>query len=250
MFRSTRRSILGLPLALALVAPPLMADAQPASVARIGYIVGGSRSGPPPPSDGFRQGLRDLGYVEGRDVVIEFRFADGRLDRFPELAADLVRLNVDVIVAPGTAAAQAARKASATIPIVTVTAADPIENGLIQSFARPGGTVTGLTMSPGPAMGGKLMALLKEAVPRLSRVAALTNPLTPPHADLVKDMESAARKVGVGFHPVAARRVEDIDGAFAAMSRARADGLIVLSDAMFDSAAVRARIRGMASRAR
>ena len=155
-----------------------------------------------------------------------------------------------MIVAPGTAAAQAARKASATVPIVIVVAGNPVGDGLIKSFARPGGTVTGLTMSPGPAIGGKYLELLKEAAPMVSRVAVLWNPLTAPHTGVVKETEAAARTLGLTLQPVSARRPEEIDGAFAAMSRARADGLIVLPDPMFDSSALRGRIAASATRAR
>jgi putative ABC transport system substrate-binding protein len=198
--------------------------------------------------EAFQQGLRDLGYVEGRSVAIEYRFAEGRLDRAIELASELVRLPVDVIVAPGTALAQAARKAAATIPIVLVTAGNPVGDGLIQSFARPGGNVTGLTMAVDQKIGGKLLELLKEAVPTVSRVAILWNPLTGPHALLLKEMEGPARTLGVTLQPLSVRRPDDVDGAFAAMARARADGLIVLGDPVFLS--VRDRIAASATKGR
>jgi ABC-type uncharacterized transport system substrate-binding protein len=139
------RVALAIFLAAGPLAPPLAAEAQPAppaKVARIGYLIGGSARDPMPSADAFRQGLRDLGYVESRHYTIEFRYADGRIDRFPDLAAELVRLPVDIIVAPGTAAAVAARKATATtLPVVLVLAANPIGDGLIESFSRPGGQV-------------------------------------------------------------------------------------------------------------
>src|SRR5262249_39405872 len=159
-----------------------------------------------------------------RNIAIEFRYAEGRLDRFPDLAAELVRLRVDVIVAPGTVAARAAHQATTTIPIVIVLAGDPVGDGLIASFARPGGNPTGLTMSVDQQLGGKLVELLKEAVPTASRVAVLWNPMTAPHGVMLKPTETAARVLGLTLQPVGARRPEEVDGAFAAMSRARADG--------------------------
>jgi putative ABC transport system substrate-binding protein len=194
----------------------------------------------------FRQALRGLGYVEGQTITIEYRFAEGRLDRFPDLASDLVRLKVDVILAPGTAAAQAARKATSTIPIVLVTAGNPVGDGLIKNFARPGGNATGLTMVVGPEIGGKYLELLKEAVPTVSRVTVLWNPLTAPLTGQLKETEAAARALGLAFQPVSARRPDEIDGAFAAMSRGRADGLIVLADPMFGS--LRGRIADLATK--
>lgn len=215
------------------------AEAQPAGhVPRVGILLGGPQ-GNIEATEPFRQGLRELGYVEGRTIAIEHRFGEGRLDRFPDLAADLARLRVDVIVAPGTAAAKAARKATATIPIVIVTAGNPVGDGLIESLARPGGNVTGLSMSVDQKLGGKLLEILKEAVPTVSRVAVLWNPLTAPHTAMMKETEFAARALRVALHPVSARRPDDLDGAFTAMSRARADGLVVFSDPIFVSARVR-----------
>jgi putative ABC transport system substrate-binding protein len=217
------------------LAAPFAAAAQPSGrIPRVGYLSGGWRGDPPHVAgEAFRQGLRDLGYVEGRSLTLEIRFAEGRLDRYPALVTELVRLPVDVIVAPGTAAAQAARKATSTIPIVIVLAGNPVGDGLIKSFARPGGNVTGTT-SVSPEMGGKYLELLREAVPTVSRVAVLWNPLSPPHVRLVKETEAAGRTLGLSVQPVSAQRPDELDGAFAAMARGAADGLIVLSDPMFD----------------
>jgi len=235
-------------VAVSVLAAPLTAEAQPAAkVPRIGVLLGGAQ-GDTPVTEPFRQGLQGLGYVEGRNIAIEYRFAEGRLDRFTDLAAQLARLKVDVILAPGTAAAQAARNATATIPIVLVTAGNPVGDGLIKSFARPGGNVTGLTMSVDQEIGGKFLELLKEAVPTVSRVAVLWNPLTAPHAIMMKETEAAARALGLALSPVSARRPDEIDGAFAAMSRARADGLIVMPDPVFGS--VRVRIADLARNGR
>jgi putative ABC transport system substrate-binding protein len=237
---------------LGLLAAPLAALAQDAKVARVGFLAGGRPGDPNPASDAFRQGLRDLGYVEGRNIVLEYRFAEGRIDRHPELVAELVRLPVDVIVAPGTAAAQAARKATASIPIVIVLPGNPIGDGLIRSFARPGGNVTGTTsVSVSLEIGGKYLELLREAVPTLSRVAVLWNPLTPPHPKMVKETEAAGRTLGLTIQPVSAGRPDEIAGAFAAMARGHAEGLIVLSDPMFDgSRRERMRIADFVSKAR
>ena len=219
-------------------------------MARIGFLVGASPGDPLPYTDAFRQELRDLGYVDGRHFAIELRYAEGRIDRFFDLAAELVRLPVDMIVAPGTAAALAARNATATLPIVLVLASNPVGDGLIQSFARPGGNATGLTMSVGPEIASKHLELLKEVVPTVSRVSVLSNPLTAPHAGMLTEMEAAARALGLTLRPVSARGPDEIDGASAAMSRARAQGLIVLADPMFDSIRVRARIRDLAAKGR
>jgi ABC-type uncharacterized transport system substrate-binding protein len=237
-------------LALALLATPPVAEAQLAAKGpRIGFLVGGSQGDPLPSADAFRQGLGGLGYVEGRNIAIEYRYADGRIDRFSDLASELARLPVDLIVAPGTAAALAARKATATIPIVLVLAGNPVGDGLIKSFARPGWNATGLTMSVGPEIGGKLLELLREAVPTVSRVAVLWNPLTAPHTGTLNEMETAARALGLALQPVSAQRPDEIDPGFTAMARARADGLIVLPDPMFDSVRVGLRIRDSAAKA-
>jgi putative ABC transport system substrate-binding protein len=243
-----RRAFIG-SLAGGLLTAPLAAQGQQAGkVYRIGVLVGGSRPDSVQVREAFRQGLLDLGYVEGRNVIIEYRFADGRLDRFPQFATELVRVKVDVIFAPGTAAAQASMKSTATIPIVIATAGNPVGDRLIGSLARPGGNVTGLTMLAGPELGGKYLELLKESAPSVSRVAVLWNPLTPPETGLLKEAETAARVLGLEVQPVSMRRPEEIEGAFTAMSRARADGLIVMPDALFLH--LRVRIADLAGKAR
>jgi putative ABC transport system substrate-binding protein len=161
----SRRAFLG-SMAGGLLAAPLAAESQQAGkVYRIGVLLAGSRPDTVLVQEAFGQGLRELSYVEGRNIHIEYRFAEGRFDRAPQLAAELVRVKVDVIFAPGTAMAQAAMKATATIPIVIATAGNPLGDRLIGSFARPGGNVTGLTMFAGPELGGKYLELLKEAAP-------------------------------------------------------------------------------------
>ena len=231
-----------------LLAAPLASEAQsPAKVPRIGVLLAGSPGANTQyVVEALGQGLRGLGYVEGRNITVEYRYSGGRLDRSVDQASQLIRLPVDVIVAPGTAVAQAARKATATIPIVIVTAGNPVGDGLIKSFARPGGNVTGLTMAVDQQIGGKLLELLKETVPTVSRVTILWNPLTAPHLLAVKETEAAARTLGLVLEPVRARRPDEIEGTFAAISRARADGLIVLADPVFLS--VRARIAELATK--
>jgi ABC-type uncharacterized transport system substrate-binding protein len=241
-----RRRFIGA-MTVSLLPVPLAAAAQPAGkVPRIGVLLGGSPE-PSHPIEGFRQGLRDLGYVDGQSIAIEYRWAAGRLDRFSELASELVSLKVDLIFAPGTAAAQAAKKSTSTVPIVFATASNPVGDGLIASFARSGGNATGLILLP-PEIGGKYLELLKEAAPGVSRVAVLWNPLTASHTVVLKETGAAARTLGLELQPVRARRPDEIDGAFAAMSRARADGLIVLADPMFVS--IRTRITDLATKSR
>ena len=245
---TARRAFLGT-LAVGLLASPLAARAQQAgNVYRIGVVLGGSPTHTLQAQEAFQKGLRDLGYVEGRNLTIDWRFAEGRLDRTPQLAADLVRHKVDVIFAPGTAAAQAAMKATATIPIVIATAGNPVGDQLVGSLARPGGNVTGLTMFAGPEMGGKYLQLLREAAPTVSRVAVLWSPLTPPERGLLKEAGSATRALGLEIQPVIAQRPEEIEGAFAAMSRAHANGLIVMPDALYLN--FRVRIADLAGKAR
>ncbi len=227
-------------LALGLLAAPLAAEAQPpAKVSRIGVLFGGSASTNAHLAEALRQGLSAAGYEDGRSILIEFRYADGKVDRFPDLAAELVRLKVDVIVAPTTPAALAAQKATATIPIITVSVADPVASGLVTSLGRPGGNVTGLTLLPGPEIIGKYLELLKEAVPKVSRVAVLWNPGTQAHPLLLKEAERPARLLKLVLRPVEARGPGEIEGAFERAAREGAGALVVLPDPSFFSERVR-----------
>ena len=181
-------------------------------------------------TEGFRQGLRDLGYVEGRNVVIEFRDAEGKLERLPALAAELVALKVDVIVVGGTVAALAAKQATRTVPIVFVSAVDPVTDGLVTSLARPGGNVTGLS-TLAPELVGKRLEQLKQVVPGVSQVAVLWQPGAlgeRTEKDLRKEAEVAARALGVRLQFVEARGPGDFDRAFSDMTKARAGALTVL----------------------
>ena len=216
-----------------LLPAPLAAEAQQAAkVARIGYL---TVDVAPDRSEAFRQGLRDLGYAEGRNVVIESRDAEGRPERLPDLAAELVALKVQVIVAPTTVSALAATQATRTLPIVFAGAADPVTSGLVTSLARPGGNVTGLSIL-GPQLVGKRLELLTQAVPGVGRVAVLRHPGSSGERtgkDMLKEAEVAGRALGVRLQVVEARGPADIDRAFSDMIRARAGALTVLVSAMF-----------------
>jgi putative ABC transport system substrate-binding protein len=182
--------------------------------------------------EAFRQGLRELGYVEGQNIAIESRWTEGKDDRLPALAADLVRSKVDVIVAETGAATRAAQQATRTIPIVMSLVNDPVGSGLVASLARPGGNVTGLTIMS-PDLVGKQLELLKEVVPKVSRVALLRHPDNPASAAQLREAEAAAQALGVRLQTLEARSPQEIDGAFAAMTRERAGALLVIPDTLF-----------------
>jgi putative ABC transport system substrate-binding protein len=220
-----RRIIAG--LLLSFVAP-LAAEAQqpPGKFARIGLL------GDVPSflDDAFRQGLRELGYVEGQNVTIEHRSPEWKYERLPGLAADLVHLKVDVIVAASPAATEAAKRATSTIPIVFTVSGDPVADGLVASLARPGGNITGLaTISP--ELLGKQLEILKGVAPKVSRVAILQNPNT--HRGVLRQAEGAARGLGVQLLSLEARTPSEIETAFATMRSQRANGILVLRDAVF-----------------
>jgi putative ABC transport system substrate-binding protein len=224
--------------AIAFSAAPLAAEAQQAAkVPRIGYLATNQLAASPHLHEAFRQGLRDLAYVEGRNLVIESRSADGKLDRLPALAAELVALRVDVIVtAGGTPAALAAKQATRTVPIVFATAGDPVASGLVTSLARPGGNVTGLSMLGTAELVGKRLELLTQAVPGVTRVAVLRHPgFVSERADkvILKAADAAARALGVRLQVVEARGPAEFDRAFSDMTRARAGALAVSGSPMF-----------------
>ena len=228
-----RRTFIGA-AAGGLLAAPLAAEAQPAGkVHRIGYLSSGSSSTAAAFIEAFRQGLRELGWVEGQNIVIDYRFAEGRFDRLPDLAAELVRLKVDIIVAAPTPTAVAAKNATGTIPIVMINVGDPVGLGLIASLARPGGNVTGLSFSVGMETFGKGLELLKETVPQVRRVAILSNPGNPSHALAIRDLKVAARSLGVQLLLLEARDPNEFDGAFAAMAKERVGALLVVADTVF-----------------
>jgi ABC-type uncharacterized transport system substrate-binding protein len=231
-------------VSLALLAAPLAAEAQQTGkVPRIGLLRPGL---PPDPSiEAFRQGLRELGYVESQSIGIDVRYARGDPDQLLALAAELVRLKVDVLFANGLPGIMAAKRATTAIPIVFLGPPDPVGAGLVASLARPGGNITGLTVGP-PELEGKRLELLKEAFPGLSRVTALWNPAS--SVLYLRTVQAAAGKLGVTLKALEVRKPGEFEGAFAAMRKERPDALVVLSDAMFTNQ--RTRIVDLAAKSR
>jgi putative ABC transport system substrate-binding protein len=203
---------------------------------RIGFLVGASASSMAVRLDAFRQGLYELGYVEGKNIFIEWRFADGNFKRLPSLATDLVQQRVDVIVAAGgESVAFAAKRATQTTPIVMANAFDPVTSGLIESLARPGGNITGFTTTPGPEIHGKQTEILKETIPKLSRLGVLTNPSNSFSALALKEIETIAQKLAISIQVVEARSGDDFEGDFAMLTRERAQALLQVPDpTLFD----------------
>jgi putative ABC transport system substrate-binding protein len=228
----TRRAFLGT-LAGSLLAAPLAAGAQQAGkVPRIGILWVYSPSVGSVFADAFRQGLRGLGYVEGRTILLEERWAEGKFDRLPSLAGELVRLNVDVIVTASTPAVQAAQQATRTIPIVMTLVTDPVQSGIVASLARPGGNITGLSLMH-PELTGKRLALLKEVIPKIRRVGVFWSASTPSYRILLSETETAARPLGLQLHVVEVRGPTDFDNAFSAITRDRVGALVLLPDVLF-----------------
>src|SRR5262245_6699440 len=220
-------------LAVSIVVVPLVGDAQQGGkVYRVGILWPYSSSIAAPFAGAFRQGLRDAGYVEGRNIVVEERWAEGSFDRLPSLAADLVGRKVDIMLIASTPAVQAAQKATQTIPIVMTLVSDPVEDHIVTSLARPGGNVTGLSLMH-PELSGKRLGLLKEVSPRVSRVAVFWSSSTPAYRVILSETETAARALGVQLRVVEVRGPTDFDGAFAAITKERVGALVVLPDAMF-----------------
>jgi putative ABC transport system substrate-binding protein len=216
-------------LVLAIVLAPVLATAQSAKVPRIGILRAGA---PPDPNiEGFRQGLRELGYIEGKNVIIEYRWAEGKVDRLAGYATELVRLNVDVIFTGGTQAVHAATNATSTIPIVTGAVGGP-EFGFVTSFARPSGNLTGMA-ALNEELSGKKIDLIKQVVPAASRIAILGIPGGPSYEAVLKETRRAARLVGVELEVVEVRDPSELESAFARMTKARADALITVPDEMF-----------------
>ena len=235
-------------LAVSLILAPLAAQGQQAGrVPRIGYL--GTRTPSDFGLDAFRQGLRELGWVEGQNIVIDYRFAEGRLDRLPDLAAELVRLKVDIIVAHSTPGAAAAKNATETIPIVMTVVGDPVGLGLIASLARPGGNATGLSFSVvGLEIIGKQLELLKETVSKIRRMAILSNAANPIQPLAIRDVNVAARSLGVQLQLLEVRGPNEFDSAFAAMAKERVGALLVVADSMF--VFHRTRLADLAARSR
>ena len=199
---------------------------QPAKIPRIGFLTASTISINSARHDAFRQGLRELGYVEGKNIVIEWRFADGKQDRQRAMAGELVRLKVDAIVAVGTGDIRAAKEASATVPIVMVSGGDAVGSGLVASLARPGGNVTGLATLR-PELSGKRMELLKEIIPRLSRVAVFASSNSADHAQLSKELELAAGAFRVKLQSLDILTPKDFESAFRDAAKGRAEAVLV-----------------------
>jgi putative ABC transport system substrate-binding protein len=237
-------------LPVAVLLAPLAGEAQhAATIPRIGFLSPSPLSDPRTQRflEAFRQGLRELRYVEGQNIAIETRFAEGKWDQLPGLAAELVRAKVDLIVTYTTPATQAAKQATGTIPIVVATVIDPVTAGLVASLAHPGGNVTGLSQMV-PDLVGKQLELLKEVTPKISRVALLSNPVNPAHALAIQDVKVAARSLGVRLQLLEARGPSEIESAFGAMTTARAGAVIILVDSMLIDH--RTRIADLAARHR
>src|SRR5215831_14230255 len=227
--------VVGLVLCAMLFALCSSAQAQqPKKTPRIGYLIGSSPSADAARYEAFRQSLRELGYVEGKNIVIEARNAEGKSDRFPALVAELVRLKVDVIVTSGANTTRVAKEATTTIPIVFAQDGDPVANGFVASLARPGGNLTGLsTLSP--ELNGKRLELLKEIVPKLSRVAILGTSTVPGHARFLKETEPAAGALRLQLQFLDVLDPKDIETGFRAASKGRADAILMLAGPVLGS---------------
>ena len=195
-------------------------------IARIGYMAAPTSSAELPRIDAFRQGLRALGYVEGHNIAIDYRFADGKFERLPEVAAELVRLKVDVLIAVSTNAALVAKRATSTIPILFIGVSGPIEAGLVESLARPGGNITGLT-NIASVLSGKRLEVLKETIPKLSRIAVLWDPQNPGSSLQWKESEIAAKELGLRIYPMEVSSANKYESAFNEAMKARSAALAV-----------------------
>ena len=226
-----RRTDAILIFALGVLAAPLAADAQQrANVARIGVLGPLTASAIAPRIEAFKRGLQELGYVEGQTIAIEYRWAEERYERLPDLAAELVRLRVDVIVTHGTLATRAAQQATTTIPIVMGSSDDAVATGLVASLARPGGNITGSSIFV-PELSAKRLELLKEAIPRIRRVAALMNPANAGNEVAFKQMGLTARALGIELRRAEVRRGDELDGTFSELVKAPSDGVVIVDDA-------------------
>src|SRR6266481_1063979 len=227
------RKILGFAVVTVTLASVIPADAQqPKKVPRIGVISPAFPSAAAPFIEAFREGLHDLGYIEGKNIVIEYRYAEGKEDRLPALAAELVHLKVDVIVVGGGNATLAAKNATKTVPIVMGAASDPVGSGLVASLARPGGNITGSTLI-NPDLSGKRLELLKEAIPKLNHVAVLTYHDNPAATLMLKETETAAQSLGLQLQILEVHGSDELENAFGVAKKGRAEAMNVLSSAFF-----------------
>jgi putative tryptophan/tyrosine transport system substrate-binding protein len=243
-----RKNVMRLTLCAMLYALCTIAEAQqPKKIPQIGYLSVLSPSSDSTRIEAFRQGLRQAGYTDGKNIAIESRYAEGNLSRLPDLAAELVRLKVDVIVVGGSTATRAAKNITKEIPIVMAHGSDPVELGFVTSLARPGGNITGLTHLA-PELGGKRLELLKEIIPRLSLVAVLTDPGTGGHGPQIKELEVAAPLLGLQLQPVEVRGFNELERAFSTMTTGRIGAFIVLQQPTLDR--LRAKIVDLAAKNR
>ena len=217
-----------------LITASLAQGQQPAIIHRIGFLVVPTRSFLSARMETFRQGLRELGYVEGKNVIIEYRYAEGKLDLLPTLASELVQLKVDVIVTTSADGVLAAKNATSTIPIVFTGVADPVRSGLVASLARPGGNVTGLSIF-GPELSGKRLELLKEAFPKVTRVVVLWNPLNSGSALSFKETQAVAKALGVELQSMEVRGADDFESGFQRAKKAGVQALIALPSPVVNS---------------
>ena len=220
----TKKILVWLLATVFLTTAPSAESQQPTKIPRVGYLGGNS---PNARSETFRQGLRELGYVEGKNIVIEWRHHEGKLDRLPALAAELVRRKVDIIITVGAPAARAAKEATVTIPIVMMRVGDPVGSGFVASLARPGGNITGLS-GLAPELSGKRLELLKEIVPRLSRVAVFGTSMSPDTAQSLREVDLAAEVLKVKLQYLDIRDPKDIETAFRAASKGRAGAVLMM----------------------
>ncbi len=224
------KKVFSLAFCAVLVVLCVSAEAQQAKkVPRIGFLIATSPSTNATRIEAFRQGLHELGYVEGKNIVVEYRYAEGKADRVRELAAELVRLKVDVIVTGGATDTGAAKQATATIPIVMTQDNDPVGSGFVASLARPGGNITGLA-NVSPEVSGKRLELLKESVPKLSRVAVLGNATNPGNAQALRETEGAARALGLKLQYLEVQSLDDLETALKAAAKERSQALITLQN--------------------
>ncbi len=243
-----RRTFIGV-VAAALLTFPLAIEAQqPGKVPRIGYLVQNSAETSQRTLAAFREGLRERGWVEGQNIVIEVRFAEGKVDQLPALVSELIRLKVDIIVTTSSATTWAAKDATRSIPIVMAASANAPGERLVTSLAHPAGNITGMTFLAGPEIAGKQLQLLKEVVPAASRVAVLTNPTNRSHAAFTRELKVAARSLATPLQVLEASSPDQFDSAFAAMTKEHATALLVLTDSMF--VGQRRRVVDLAARSR
>jgi putative ABC transport system substrate-binding protein len=229
--RISRRLIVAL-IGSMTVAWPFAAQAQPRKLYRVGFLGNSTAALEANLIEPFRDGLRAHGYEEGRNLQIDYRWAEGNYERFPKLIAELLALHVDVIVTAGTPSALAVKRATTSVPLVMIAVGDPIGTGIVPSLARPGGNITGLS-SIAPELEGKRLELLREIMPKLSHVAVLTNPVNPFHKAALQQARDAAHALHIKILPLGIKATEDLDGAFATIVRERPEALLILADRIF-----------------